>query len=423
MQWDDFKLWLKQAMGLDASTVGPSVVERAVKTRMAACKRHDLAGYWHFVQESPEERQELIEAVIVPETSFFRDVEVFAALARVFDARWLAANPGRSLRLLSLPCSSGEEPYTMAIALLDAEFPANLLRIDAVDISEHSLAKARRGRYGRNSFRGGDVRFRDRHFAHVAGGWQLSDTVRGHVRFIHGNAMDSTFLPGQAIYDAIFCRNLLIYFDLETQVQVVEVLARLVRQDGLLFVGPAETGLMLNLGFVSAQMPMAFAFRKPDTRTDTPASQVPAARTATTPRTPARVDAAAAAVPRPKPATAPAPSKAATSAPPSPPAGDAALDAAQRLADGGQFAEAATACEALLKTRGPSTTVLHLLGLVHGANGQPARAEDCFRKALYLEPDHEESLMHLALLLETRGDIAGGRVLRLRAKRHSKATS
>ncbi|MGJ7904829.1 hypothetical protein ACSAMQ_20540, partial [Lysobacter sp. 1R34A] len=66
---------------------------------------------------------------------------------------------------------------------------------------------------------------------------------------------------------------------------------------------------------------------------------------------------------------------------------------------------------------GPSARALYLLGLIEGAKGRDAAAEDYFRKALYLQPQHEEALMHLALLLETRGDAAGGRVLRLRAQR------
>jgi chemotaxis protein methyltransferase WspC len=94
------------------------------------------------------------------------------------------------------------------------------------------------------------------------------------------------------------------------------------------------------------------------------------------------------------------------------------LEIAQRQADVGSFDEAAVACETHLKAHGPSAQVFYLMGLIQGATGGRTRAEDYFRKALYLEPDHEEALMHLALLLEAKGDIAGGRVLRMRAQRH-----
>jgi chemotaxis protein methyltransferase WspC len=413
MPWTDFKVWLKETMGLDSATVGPTVVERAVKTRMAVCALHDIAGYWNFVRASAIEQQELIEAVIVPETWFFRDRDAFAALARVFDGHWLAAQPNNiQLRLLSLPCCSGEEPYSMAMALLDAGFPAARLRVDAIDISEQALAKARRGLYGSNSFRGHDLEFRERHFESIAGKWQLSETVRKHVRFEWGNVLALDVLKGEAVYDAIFCRNLLIYFDEDTQVRAVGVLSGLLRAEGVVFVGPAETGLMLNLGFASAQMPMAFAFRKPETR---PPSQpvphaLPPARSAA-----ARSKAAAPAVPKR------AVQRATTAVPP--PVVESDLEQAQRLADAGRFADAAAAGEAHLNTHGPSAQALYLLGLIHGATGHRARAEDHFRKALYLQPDHLESLVHLASLLEAKGDVAGGKRMRLRARRCGEAAS
>jgi chemotaxis protein methyltransferase WspC len=413
MHWTDFKVWLKETIGLDSATVGSSAVERAVKTRMAVCALHDIAGYWNFVRASAIEQQELIEAVIVPETWFFRDRDAFAALVRVFDGHWLAAQPNNiQLRLLSLPCCSGEEPYSMAMALLDAGFPAARLRVDAIDISEQALTKARRGLYGSNSFRGHDLEFRESHFESIAGKWQLSEAVRKHVRFEWGNVLALDALKGEAVYDAIFCRNLLIYFDEDTQVRAVGVLSGLLRAEGVIFVGPAETGLMLNLGFASAQMPMAFAFRKPETK---PLSQpaphaLPSARSAS-----ARSRAAVPAVPKH------AVRHATTAVPP--PVVESDLEEAQRLADAGRFADAAAAGEAHLNAHGPSVQALYLLGLIHGATGHRACAEDHFRKALYLQPDHLESLVHLASLLEAKGDVAGGQRMRLRARRCGEAAS
>lgn len=414
MPWTAFKGWLKDTMGLDPATVGPTTVERAVRSRMAACALQDIAGYWNFVRTSAIEQQELIEAVVVPETSFFRDRDAFAALARSFDHQWLAAQPGDvHLRLLSLPCSSGEEPYSMVMALLDAGFPAARLRVDAVDISERALAKARSGLYGSNSFRGRDLHFRERHFEPVADKWQLSEAVRKLVRFERGNVLAPDLKKGEALYDAIFCRNLLIYFDEDTQMRTVGVLSRLLRAEGLLFVGPAEAGVMLNLGFVSAQMPMAFAFRKPPARQVDPPATVPYAPAVARPAA-VRPVRAAPAVPRR------ATHQVAAARPRSDT--ESGLEAAQRLADTGRFADAVAVCEAYLEAHGPSAEPLYLLGLIHGATGQRARAEDHFRKALYLQPDHQEALVHLASLLETKGDVAGSRRLRQRARRHGGAT-
>ncbi|MGO1001298.1 CheR family methyltransferase [Lysobacter sp. CA196] len=411
-----FQQWLKDTMGLDASTIGPTVVERAVASRMAACACKHLAEYWQTLRASPLEQQELIEAVVVPETWFFRDTQAFSALSETYGLEWAATHPGGRLRLLSLPCSTGEEPYTMAMCLQDVGFPLERLSIDAVDISERALAKARRGLYGSNSFRGRELQFRERHFVAAERGWQLPEAVRSRVDFIQGNVLDVAFLPGEAVYDAIFCRNLLIYFDADTQIRTVAILKRLLRPQGLLFVGPAEAGLILSQGFASAQLPMAFAFRPP--RAD--GGGVSAAMLATTASALAGAAAKAStvkAMAKPRPAVRPRPAPVASPAQAAAEGAEALLDAAQRLADNGEFDQAAASCQAYLQAQGPSARALYLLGLIHGAKGRNDAAEDYFRKALYMQPQHEETLMHLALLLETRGDAAAGRVLRLRAQR------
>ncbi|MEI2455650.1 MULTISPECIES: CheR family methyltransferase [Lysobacter] len=419
MKLAGFERWLKETMGLDASTIGPTIVDRALRERMAAAGSADLAGYWQTLRASPLEQQELIETVVVPETWFFRDREAFAALAQRFGPGGSGERTLDRLRLLSLPCSTGEEPYTMAMAMLDAGLPGERLAIDAVDISERALAKARRAVYGNNSFRGSELQYRERHFSPVPGGWQLGAAARERVNFQQGNVLDIGFLPGEAVYDAVFCRNLLIYFDPPTQARTVAVLDRLLRPDGLMFVGPAETGLMLSLGFVSAQLPMAFAFRKPAAND---AAVVPAAATAARPLPkPLPAKAAAPAPAKPRPRVAPAPAAIPAATPAAAPAANAApLQIAQRAADDGRFDEAIAICQAQLREHGPSVEALYLLGLVLGAIGQATRAEDSFRKVLYLDPAHEETLMHLALLLDAKGDAAGARVLRSRAQRHRK---
>jgi chemotaxis protein methyltransferase WspC len=257
----DFDALLREAIGLDAASLGPSAIARAVAQRQAACRLEDVHAYWLRVRSSPTELQELIEAVVVPETWFFRDPAAFDALARMA-AQALVDNPARELRLLSLPCSSGEEPFSMAIALLEAGVPANRFHIDGIDISARALALAAQAVYGSNSFRGGDLGFRDRHFAPLGvGKWQPSDEVCARATFRQGNLFAADFLAGRGSYDFVFCRNVLIYFDPETQARAVQVLMRLLVPGGALFVGPSETSLLPRERFASAQLPMAFAFR------------------------------------------------------------------------------------------------------------------------------------------------------------------
>ena len=106
-----------------------------------------------------DEQQALIEAVIVPETWFFRYPESFATLAKLASKRLAAINNMRALRILSLPCSTGEEPYSIAMALLDAGLKPHQFKVDGMDVSPLSVEKARRALYGKNSFRGQDIDF------------------------------------------------------------------------------------------------------------------------------------------------------------------------------------------------------------------------------------------------------------------------
>jgi chemotaxis protein methyltransferase WspC len=412
----EFESLLKQAMGLDAASIGSPAVERAVRARASACGLKDANTYLERVRASATELQALIEEVVVPETWFFRDREAFAALARIAREEWLPAHSEGALRVLSLPCSTGEEPYSTAMALLDAGIAANRCRIDAVDISAPVLAHARRAVYGKNSFRGAELAFRDRYFEATAHGYHLRDAVRQQVRFQHGNMFAADFLPGEELYDVIFCRNLLIYFDGATQDRAVQLLKRLLAAKGVLFVAPSETGLLLNHGFVSAKVPMAFAFRKIGAVPQVTAAAFDHAirrhrQTSMLPGIAPRLHPVHGAAKRidSRPKTSPEPSAKVDTG--------MNLDGASRLADQGHLVEAAKTCEEHLRVHGPSARAFHLLGLIRAATGNLKEADQFYRKALYLDRDHRDALVHLALLLEKRGDATGAQVLRSRAQR------
>lgn len=400
-----FAQLLKERIGLDAESVGDAVIERAVRQRCNKVSAGHAEHYWMLLQGSAEEVQALIEAVIVPETWFFRYPESFAALADLAAKRTLELAGTRPLRVLSLPCSTGEEPYSIVMALLDAGLPPSAFQVDALDVSRAVLERAEEGRYGRNSFRGSHQAFRDRYFTVDGNDYQLSEAVRRKVRFRAGNLLAPGLLAGEAPYDYVFCRNLLIYFDRATQEQVVDVLCRLARADGVLFIGPAEASLMSRIGLRPLGVPQSFAF--PLERAEPAPRAAPLNWTAPPP------------VPRPAPPK-PAPVRPRQAARPEPPAtvpaGNALAEIA-RLANSGQAEEARQRCEALLADQGPDAEVFYWLGLLADARGQDGEAQAFYRKALYLQPDHQESLQHLAALLAAQGDAAGARRLQERAAR------
>ncbi|MBV8567624.1 MAG: tetratricopeptide repeat protein, partial [Methylobacteriaceae bacterium] len=380
MMFAEIEGLLKRTAGLDPASVSPSAIERAVKARLSACNLPDPRAYCERLQGSKAELQELIEALVVPETWFFRDREAFAAMVRTAVAEWLPGHAEGTLQLLSLPCSTGEEPFSMAIALLDACFPQGRFRIHGIDISARALSRAAQATYGKNSFRGSDLDFRDRHFTATPAGYCLHDNVRRQVAFAQGNLFDPGFLPGAALYDIIFCRNLLIYFDAIAQKHAIGVLTRLLGTNGVLLVGPSEAGLLSNNGFVSAGISRAFAFRK------AVPSKAVQQRRATGPK-PAR-PAPPQARRRVSPNRLPIGDGGAAHEPVRPAIDAASLDDIRRLADQGDLAEAARLCEECLRSGKASAETLHLLGLIREVSGRPAEAAECYRKTLYLDPDH-----------------------------------
>ncbi len=409
----DIESLLREQIGLDAASIGSSLIERTVRLRMKARGVRDLEEYKEMLESSRAAWDELVEAVVVTETWFFRDREPFRAFVRLVQEEWQPSpRAALSLRVLSVPCSSGEEPYSLAMALLDAGLPRERFTIEAVDISLRALERAQRAVYGKNSFRGKELDFRDIHFQRTDEGYLLSPAVRDCVKFEQGNLLGEDFLPGRNVYDFIFCRNLLIYFDQATQTRALEKLHRMLAPDGLLFVGPAELPLVMDRGFATANIPMAFACRK--------AVPAPSPRSARLPRR-----ARAPVLPElpPLPASTAAASLSSDNRTPSPhPAHQAAielvtdLNAARALADEGKFKEAVAICEAHLSEHGPTAQAYYLLGLIHDANADPLAVE-FYRKALYLEPNHYETLLQLALLAQKNGETAKARAFKRRAQR------
>lgn len=471
-----FNSLLKQRIGLDADAIGQATIDRAVRQRVQACRMDNTAEYWRQLAGSREEQQQLIETVVVPETSFFRHPQSMDTLALLARQRLAQVS---QLRLLSLPCSSGEEAYTLGMALLDAGIDAHRFSVIGVDISARLVQHARHGVYGRNSFRGDELGFRARHFSDTAAGYSVLPRVRAEVSFQTGNLLEPVLDLPPAGFDFVFCRNLLIYFDEATQRAAVNVLMGLARPDGYLFVGPAEASLLTRMGLRQIDAPGAFAFHRQMPaaaprphgagRAATQAAKAGAGASAgassggayrsgasataqaggrassggggagaraggTMRRSPLPpFEAGRGSAPRGAGANAAtlnaassnavaanaATSNATTSNAAASADGSAAasLAAVQALADAGRIAAALDAGARHLERHGASASAYYLIGVLHDADGATASAEAAYRKALYLEPGHHEALLHLASVAEARGAAMAARQLRQRAAR------
>ena len=399
--------WLQSFAGLESASIGADAVARAAQERIAATGCASVEAYLARLENSAEERTALIDRVVVPETWFFRDRPALDALAKQVVGEWGRAHPRTVFRVLSVPCSTGEEPYSLAMAFALAGWPLELLRIDAVDISRQNLERAARGIYGRNSFRGDDLKFRTA-FLEAAGNdtWRVSDRLRAPITFEFGNLLADDFAAARRRYDAIFCRNLLIYFDRATQARAVGTLDRLLAPEGWFAVGPAEPTLLFAHGYELVKVRSAFLLRRPTPGLPSPlpplSKRPPAGPTPPVPGW-------AVARPAPPEAVRPAADQAAADA--------EALSEIQQLADAGRLREARTRGEALLARRSASAPLLFLLGVVAEASGDTTRAEELFRKTIYLDPTHTEALGHLATRAELNGDRRAAHTFRERAQR------
>lgn len=252
---------LKEAMGLNISSIGTNSLKYAIGRRMRSLEMENTLQYLNLIKKSTHELNELIEEVAVNETWFFRDEAPFIAL-REYATAFFHRDKGKFLRLLSIPCSTGEEPYSMAISLIDAGIPAQSFAIDAVDISRRSLEVARQGIYRPNSFRTAYAKQYQRYFTKTRQGYVLDKSIKGPIRFHRGNFLHLAPPLTKNKYHIIFCRNLLIYLDASFHQQAINTFSSLLDDAGLLFIGHSESGVFSQSRFSQAPYPKAFAFHK-----------------------------------------------------------------------------------------------------------------------------------------------------------------
>jgi len=209
----------------------------------------DVDAYVSRVRRAPDEavHDAVVEALTTNETSWFRDVGPFDALRDHIVPAWRDAGRGTRLRVWSAACSTGQEPYSIAMALAD-HVPAPGLDVLATDLSEQVLERARRGLYSQLEVnRGMPAPLLVRHLTRVGSGWQVADDVRRAVTFRRHNLLDAPPVGGP--FDIVFLRNVLIYFDPVAKRAVLERVRGALRPGGWLVLGAAETTVGVHDGF------------------------------------------------------------------------------------------------------------------------------------------------------------------------------
>jgi chemotaxis protein methyltransferase CheR len=219
-----------------------TLVQMRLASRLRAVGAASFSEYLDAVEGSPDdELTRFIEALTTHKTSFFREAHHFEFLAA-----WSKGRTG-PVRGWSAGCSSGEEPYTLAMILLDALGPAADFRILGTDISASVLASARAGAYDEEALSAIPARFRSR----FVRGRAMGPEIGARVRFARLNLMGAW--PMRGPFDFIFCRNVMIYFDRETRHRLCQRFHRLLGPGGHLFLGHSESLMAGAEGFSYVQ--------------------------------------------------------------------------------------------------------------------------------------------------------------------------
>jgi len=271
---DQFRLIrdeINRFCGIEFQDDAMFVVERRLRERLQALGLPDYGQYHQYLRYHPEARAEIeraIELLTTNETYFFReDYQLRAFHEEVLpDLKRRAESRGsKRLAIWSAGCSTGEEVYTLAILVASSRlFEGWEVRIFGNDISRRVLHTARRAVYGTSSFRTMPTQY-EKYFVEVADGMQVHPEIRSMCHFGHMNLLERERAAIVGRVDAVFCRNVLIYFDQVSRRKVIESFYDRLQPGGYLFLGHSESLLNLSTAFELVHLETDLVYRRPDT--------------------------------------------------------------------------------------------------------------------------------------------------------------
>jgi chemotaxis protein methyltransferase CheR len=245
LDYEFLRKLLKERSGLDLSADKQYLVESRL---MPLARKAGLGGIPDLVQKIKGGGAEaltvdVVEAMTTNETFFFRDKVPFDHLRDTILPMMLQSRANRrTLRIWSAACSTGQEPYSIAMLLKEKAAALASWRIEIVgtDLSQEVLEKSRAGIYSQFEVqRGLPIQLLVKYFAQTGELWQINSEIRGMVQHKQLNLLQDFAHLGR--FDVIFCRNVLIYFDQDTKVGIFERMARIIEPDGMLMLGAAES--------------------------------------------------------------------------------------------------------------------------------------------------------------------------------------
>ena len=230
------------------------LLQKRLSPRARELNFDSFQKYFYFLQYDARadlEYDHIFDLVTTNETYFFREPAQLAAFRDEIVPDLLERRPNRKIRIWSAGCSTGEEPYTVAMLLREAGwYERAAFEIFASDLNQHVLARARKGVYRESAFRATSPELRDQYFTkETEGSWKIQDSIRNLVSFGRLNLYDEARVSLLGTVDLIFCRNVIIYFDDASKKVVVNSFFNRLQSGGYLLLGHSESLISLSTGF------------------------------------------------------------------------------------------------------------------------------------------------------------------------------
>lgn len=378
-------------LGLENQVMSSNEWQKIISNHMEQIGLANYEVYYQSLKDSASCFQELLERVVIPETWFMREQEGLAYIPYYFSRLIKDANSAIPFfSVLSLPCSSGEEPYSISMLLHDAGFSGIQYKIDAVDVSSTGIRTANHGVYGSNSFRNSVETFKHAHFDSEGEKLRVKNIFRKNVTFSCENVLRSKQWKAKGLYDVIVCRNFFLYLNSIAQKELAEDFKQILKPQGILIVGSSELQIFKSLGFETfgnlknCAMKLKVTLPHVNNSIHQPVNKIVSVtkKIQNQQRKWEKV-----------------------------------FSQAKLAANQGCLQQALAYCREYLLYNAQDPEVYYLMGLIHHADEKLQEAKDFFRKALYLDPNHYDTLMYMALLEEMIGENTQATALRKRAEK------
>lgn len=235
MDYEGFKAAVFKLTSIDLNAYKEQQMKRRIDTLIS---RRKMSGYDEFVKALKVDKElfeEFVSYLTINVSEFYRNPDQWQLLDKEFIPE-LISKFGKNLKIWSAACSTGDEPYSLVMAL-SRHIPLNQIKIIATDIDKQIIAQAKVGIYNEKSLNGVPKDLRDKYFTKIGNSYQISDEIKSRVEFKQHNLIKDPFFTG---CDLIVCRNVLIYFTEEAKDDVFRKFAASLKQNGLLFIGSTE---------------------------------------------------------------------------------------------------------------------------------------------------------------------------------------